>query len=36
VGAAAAASLLSVLPVLVVYLVLQKYFIKGMVAGSEK
>ena len=35
-GAAAAASLLSVLPVLVVYLVLQKYFIKGMVAGSEK
>lgn len=36
VGAAAAASLLSVLPVLVVYLVLQRYFIKGMVAGSEK
>lgn len=36
VGAAAAASLLSVLPVLVAYLVLQKYFIKGMVAGSEK
>lgn len=36
VGAAAAASLLSALPVLVVYLVLQKYFIRGMVAGSEK
>ncbi|GAA3936139.1 carbohydrate ABC transporter permease [Microbacterium soli] len=36
VGAAAAAALLSALPVLIVYLVLQKYFIKGMVAGSEK
>jgi len=36
VGAAAAASLLSALPVLIVYLVLQKYFIRGMVAGSEK
>lgn len=35
-GAAAAASLLSVLPVLLAYLVLQRYFIKGMVAGSEK
>lgn len=35
-GAAAAASLISVLPVLVVYLLLQRYFIKGMVAGSEK
>lgn len=35
-GAAAAASLISVLPVLVVYLVLQRYFIKGMVAGYEK
>ncbi|UWF77465.1 MULTISPECIES: carbohydrate ABC transporter permease [Microbacterium] len=35
-GAAAAASLLSVLPVLVVYLLLQRYFIKGMVAGAEK
>lgn len=35
-GAAAAASLISVLPVLVAYLVLQRYFIKGMVAGSEK
>ncbi|BDZ40106.1 carbohydrate ABC transporter permease [Microbacterium suwonense] len=36
VGAAAAASLLSALPVLIVYLMLQKYFIKGMVAGAEK
>lgn len=35
-GAAAAASLMSVLPVLAVYLVLQRYFIKGMVAGAEK
>lgn len=35
-GAAAAASLLSVVPLLVAYLVLQRYFIKGMVAGSEK
>lgn len=35
-GAAAAASLMSVIPVLAVYLVLQRYFIKGMVAGSEK
>ena len=35
-GAAAAASLLSVVPVLLAYLVLQRYFIKGMVAGSEK
>lgn len=35
-GAAAAASLLAVLPILVAYLFLQRYFIKGMVAGSEK
>lgn len=35
-GAAAAASLISVVPVLAAYLVLQKYFIKGMVAGSGK
>ncbi|GAA3753953.1 carbohydrate ABC transporter permease [Microbacterium kribbense] len=35
-GAAAAASLLSVIPVLLVYLLLQKYFIKGMVAGAVK
>lgn len=34
--AAAAASLLAVLPVLVAYVFLQRYFIKGMVAGSEK
>jgi raffinose/stachyose/melibiose transport system permease protein len=35
-GSAAAASLIAVLPVLIVYLVLQRYFIKGMVAGAEK
>ena len=35
-GAAAAAALLSVLPLLIAYLVLQRFFIKGMVAGSEK
>jgi len=35
-GAAAAAALLSVVPMLVAYLVLQRYFIKGMVAGAEK
>lgn len=35
-GAAAAASLLSVVPVFLAYLVLQRYFIKGMVAGAEK
>ncbi len=35
-GAAAAASLMSVIPVLAVYVVLQRYFIKGMVAGAEK
>ena len=35
-GAAGAASLISVLPVLIVYVILQRYFIKGMVAGSEK
>jgi raffinose/stachyose/melibiose transport system permease protein len=34
--AAAAASLMAMLPVLVAYLFLQKYFIKGMVAGAEK
>jgi len=34
--AAAAASLLAVVPVLVAYLFLQKFFIKGMVAGAEK
>lgn len=35
-GAAAAASLLSVVPVLLAYLFLQRNFIKGMVAGSMK
>lgn len=35
-GAAAAASLLGALPIVVVYVFLQKYFIKGMVAGAEK
>lgn len=35
-GAAAAAALVSVVPVLLAYLVLQRYFVKGMVAGSEK
>lgn len=35
-NAAAAAALLTVIPVLAAYLVLQRYFIKGMVAGSEK
>jgi len=34
--AAAAASLMAVVPVLVAYLFLQKFFIKGMVAGAEK
>lgn len=35
-GAAAAAALISVAPVLLAYLVLQRYFIKGMVAGAER
>ena len=35
-GAAAAAALISVVPVLLAYLLLQRYFIKGMVAGYEK
>ncbi|UNK70226.1 carbohydrate ABC transporter permease [Microbacterium sp. H1-D42] len=35
-GAAAAASLLSVVPVLLAYLFLQRNFIKGMVAGAMK
>jgi raffinose/stachyose/melibiose transport system permease protein len=34
--AAAAASLMAMLPVLVAYLFLQKFFIKGMVTGAEK
>lgn len=35
-GAAAAASLLAVAPVLIAYLFLQRQFISGMVAGAEK
>lgn len=35
-GAAAAASLMALTPVLIAYLFLQKYFMKGMVAGAEK
>jgi raffinose/stachyose/melibiose transport system permease protein len=35
-GAAVAGALISVVPVLVAYLVLQRYFIRGMVAGAEK
>jgi raffinose/stachyose/melibiose transport system permease protein len=35
-NAAAAAALLTVIPVLVAYLVLQRSFIKGMVAGAEQ
>jgi len=35
-GAAAAAAVLTVIPVLVAYFVLQRYFIKGMVAGAER
>lgn len=35
-GAAAAASIMGVVPVLIAYLFLQRYFIRGMVAGAEK
>jgi raffinose/stachyose/melibiose transport system permease protein len=35
-GAAAAASLIGLLPILVAYLFLQRYFMKGMLAGAEK
>lgn len=35
-GAAAAAALLGLLPILFTYLALQKYFVKGAVAGAEK
>jgi raffinose/stachyose/melibiose transport system permease protein len=35
-GAAAAASLIAVVPVLIAYLFLQQYFIRGMIAGAEK
>lgn len=35
-GAAAAAALISVAPILIAYLLLQRYFIRGMVAGAVK
>ncbi|MCU1584646.1 MAG: carbohydrate transporter permease [Microbacteriaceae bacterium] len=35
-GAAAAASIMGFVPVLIAYLFLQRYFIRGMVAGAEK
>ena len=35
-GAAAAASLIGLAPILVAYLFLQRYFMKGMIAGAEK
>jgi raffinose/stachyose/melibiose transport system permease protein len=35
-GAASAASLMGMLPILLAYLFLQQYFMKGMVAGAEK
>ena len=35
-GAAAAASMMGFVPVLIAYLFLQRYFIRGMVAGAEK
>lgn len=35
-GAAAAASLIGVIPVVIAYLLLQKQFMKGMLAGAEK
>ncbi|GKV71295.1 carbohydrate ABC transporter permease [Pseudarthrobacter sp. NCCP-2145] len=36
VGAAAAAALIGLLPILIAYLFLQKYFVKGALAGAEK
>lgn len=36
VNAAVASSLLGVLPVVIAYLVLQRYFMKGMLAGADK
>lgn len=36
VGAAAAAALIGVIPILIAYLFLQKYFIKGALAGADK
>ncbi|MGB2568650.1 hypothetical protein ACPFP2_09400 [Micromonospora citrea] len=35
-GAAAAAALMAMAPILLAYLVLQRHFIKGMIAGAEK
>lgn len=35
-GAAAAAALVGLLPILIAYLFLQKYFVKGALAGAEK
>lgn len=35
-GAAAAAALIGLLPILIAYLALQKYFVKGALAGAEK
>lgn len=35
-GAAASAALIAVVPILAAYLFLQRYFIKGMLAGAEK
>lgn len=35
-GVGAAAALISALPIVVVYLFFQRYFIAGMVAGSQK
>jgi len=35
-GAAAAASLIGLAPILIAYVFLQRYFMKGMVAGAEK
>ncbi|TFC55795.1 carbohydrate ABC transporter permease [Cryobacterium sp. TMT2-15-1] len=35
-GAGAAAALISVVPILIAYLFLQRYFMRGLVAGAEK
>ena len=36
IGAAAAAALIGLAPILIAYLFLQKYFVKGALAGAEK
>ena len=36
IGAAAAAALIGLLPILIAYLFLQKYFVKGALAGADK